>query len=94
MRSRRVSSTQAFMGRVSRSEISTGDGLTVGGGTSCLVGAGLAAHSLVLAFLVGAFLGAADTFGAGFLVLAFLLARITGAFLGASVISVGVVLGG
>ena len=50
-------------------------------------------RSLVLAFLVGVFLGAADTFGAGFLLLA-LLALVTGAFLGASVISVGVGLGG
>jgi hypothetical protein len=93
--SRRVSSTQAFMGRVSRrSEISsTGDGL-IEGGTSCLGGAGLATHSLVLAFVVGAFLGAADTFGAGFLLLAFLLVLFTGAFLGAAVTSVGVGLGG
>jgi hypothetical protein len=91
VRSRRVSSTQAFMARMSRrSEISTGDGLTLGGGTSCLGGAGLATHCLVLGFLVGNFLGAADTFGAGFWVLDFLLMLVTGAFLGASVTSVGV----
>ena len=58
-----------------RSEISSkGDGLTVGGGTSCSDGVGLATHCLVLAFcLVEAFLGAADTFGAGFVLMAFLL---------------------
>jgi hypothetical protein len=52
--SRRVSSIQAFIGRVSRrSEISfTGDGLAVGGSTSCLGGIGLATHCLVLAFVV------------------------------------------
>jgi hypothetical protein len=53
-------------------------------------GAVLATHSLVLVFVVGAFLGAADTFGAGSLFLAFLLIFFTGAFLGAAVISVGV----
>jgi hypothetical protein len=94
VRSRRVSSTQASMGRMSRSEIfSTGDGLTVGGGTSCLDGAYFATHYLVLAFVVGAFLGAADTFGAGFLVLAFLLVLVTGTFIGVSVTSVGLGLG-
>jgi hypothetical protein len=96
VRSRRVSSTHAFMGRVSRrSEFSsTGDGLTVGGCTSCLDGADLATHCLVLAFLFGTFLGAADTFGAVFLLLAFLLVFFTGAFLWASVTSVGVGLEG
>jgi hypothetical protein len=73
VRSQRVNSTQAFMGRVSnRSEISTGDGLT-GFGTSSLWGCGLATYSLVLAFVVGAFLGDAGPCGAGFLLLAFLL---------------------
>ena len=48
----------------------------------------------MLAFLVGVFLGAADTLGAGFLHLAFFLVHVTGAFLGASVTSVGVGLGG
>ena len=58
-RSRRVSSTQASIGRVSRrSQISKGDGLTVSSGTSCSDGMGLATHCLVVAFcLVGAFLG-------------------------------------
>jgi hypothetical protein len=92
VRSRRVSSTQASMGRVSRrSEIpSKGDGLAVGGDTSCLGGMGAVMHCLVLAFLVGAFLGAAGTFDAGFLFLAFRLVFVAGAFLGAAVISVGV----
>jgi hypothetical protein len=47
------------MGRVSRrSEIpSKGDGLAVGGDTSCLGGMGVATHCLVLAFLVGTFWG-------------------------------------
>ena len=62
----------------------------MGGGTSCLDGAGLVAHCLVLTFVIGAFLGAAYTFGAGFLILAFLLVLVTGAFLGSSVTSVGV----
>jgi hypothetical protein len=95
VRSRRVSSIQAFIGKVSRrSEISsTGDGLAVGGGTSCLGGVGLPTHCLVLAFVVGAFSGAADTFGAGFLLLAFFLFLVSGAFLGASITFVGVGLG-
>ena len=61
------------MGRVSMtSEISsTGDGLTVGGSTSCLDGAGLVTHCFMLAFLFGAFLGATDNFRAGFLLLDF-----------------------
>jgi hypothetical protein len=91
VRIRRVSSIQASIGGVSRrSEISTGDGLAVGGSTSCLGGVGLATHCLVLAFVVEAFLGAAETFGAGFLLLAFLLVLFTAAFLGAAVTSVGV----
>ena len=57
-------------------------------------GAGLVTHRLVLTFVVGAFLGAADTFAAGFLLLAFLLVLVTGAFLGASVAFVGVGLEG
>jgi hypothetical protein len=44
--------------------------------------------------VVGAFLGAADTFGAGFLLLAFLLVVVSGAFLGTSMTFVGVGLGG
>jgi hypothetical protein len=44
----------------------------------------------MLAFVVGAFLGAADTFGAGFLLLPILLVLLNGAFLGAEVTSVGV----
>jgi hypothetical protein len=48
-----------------RSEISsTGDGIAVDGCTSCLVGSSLATHSLVLAFVFGASLGAADNLGA------------------------------
>jgi hypothetical protein len=92
VRSRRVSSTQASIRRVSRrSEFpSKGEGLAVGGDTICLGGMGVVMHSLVLAFLVGGFLGAAETFGAGFLLLVFLLVLFTAAFLGASVISVGV----
>jgi hypothetical protein len=95
VRSRRVSSIQASIGRVSkRSEISyTGDELAVGGSISSLGGVGLSTHWLVLAFVVGAFLGAADTFGAGFLLLAFLLVFVSGAFLGASMTFVGVGLG-
>jgi hypothetical protein len=95
VRSRRVSSIQASIGRVSRrSEISpTGDELAVGGSTSCLGGVDLATHCLVLVFVVGAFLGAADTFGAGFMLLAFLLVLVTGAFLGASMTFIGVGLG-
>ena len=67
-----------------------GDAITVGRGTSYLDGIGMATHSLVIAFLVEAFLGAADTFGGGFLHQAFLLVLVTGAFLGALVTSVGV----
>jgi hypothetical protein len=95
VRSRRVSSIQASIGRVSRrSEISsTGDGFAVGGSTNCLGGVGLATHYLVLAFVIGAFLGAAETFGAGFLLLAFLLVLFTAAFLGASMTFIGEGLG-
>jgi hypothetical protein len=45
---------------------------------------------LVLAFVVGVFLGAADTFGGGSLFLASLLVFFTGAFLGAAVVYIGV----
>jgi hypothetical protein len=92
VRSRRVSSTQASIGRVSRrSEIpSKGDGFAVGGDTSCLDRVGVATQYLVMAFLVGASLGAAGTFGAGFIFLALRLVFVAGAFLGASVTSVGV----
>ena len=90
VRSRRVSSTQASIGRVSRrSKISRGDGFAAGDGTRCWEEVVLAKHFVVLAFLVGAFLEAVNTFGAGYLLLAFLLVLVTGAFLGASVISVG-----
>jgi hypothetical protein len=80
------------MGRVSRrSEISKEDGLTVGRGTSYLDGIGLATQSVVLAFLVEAFLAAAVTSDTGVLhLVAFLLVLANGAFLEASVISVGV----
>jgi hypothetical protein len=63
VRSRRVSSIHASIGRVSRrSEISsTGDGLAMGRSISWLCGVGLATHWLVLAFVGEAFLGSADT---------------------------------
>jgi hypothetical protein len=91
LRRRRFSSTQASMERVSRrSEIpSKGDGLAVGRDTNSLGGMGVATQCLVLAFLVGAFLGSARTFAVGSLFLTFRLAFVAAAFLGASVTSVG-----
>jgi hypothetical protein len=58
-----------------------------------LGGVNLATQCLVLDFVIGAFLGAAETFGAGFLLLAFLLVLFTAVFLGAAVTSVGVSFG-